>query len=295
MGKKLDGYTLTEKLRKARRRHHLSAPTQALYYELVAICNEEDWVDEFKCSNDELCSALKVSENSLIDYRQHLIQAGLILYKSGKSKKQIGTYSFNYLKICSQSDNQKGNQSGSPMDNPMDNQKGEKGSDSIIDKLKPNLNQTKTKIISSGDKPPVKKKGPEKKATAVLYWKKLVDDWFGFYETHFQIKPTFDGASAKALKNILSQLEKRTKEKSFEWTSEHATTCFLKFLEMAKKDNWIAANFMLPVLNQKFDKIVNPIQHAPGSNFNKQPTGGNIDTRTAFDKIDILTAANGGS
>ena len=75
---RMTGYELTERLRKTRRRHRLSAATQALYYELVAICNEEGWPDEFKCSNDELIAALQVSEKSLITYRLELIQAGLI-------------------------------------------------------------------------------------------------------------------------------------------------------------------------------------------------------------------------
>lgn len=112
----MNGYELTDRLRKARRRHRLSAPTQALYYELVAICNEDQWPDEFKCSNYELCTALQVSEKSLIQYRQDLIQAGLLFYLSGKSKKKIGTYSFTkeLYKGCifyNQSDSLTGSQS----------------------------------------------------------------------------------------------------------------------------------------------------------------------------------------
>ncbi len=114
----MNGYELTDKLRKTRRRHRLTAPTQALYYELVAICNEEGWPDEFKCSNDELCSALQVSEKSLIAYRQELIQAGLLYYMSGKSKKKVGIYSFvkeflNGCKFYNQSDSLTVSQLGS--------------------------------------------------------------------------------------------------------------------------------------------------------------------------------------
>ena len=43
----IDGYTLTEKMRKARRRFRFTATEQALFYELVAICNGEDWRDVF--------------------------------------------------------------------------------------------------------------------------------------------------------------------------------------------------------------------------------------------------------
>ena len=35
----MDGYSLTEKMRKARRRNRLTATEQALFYELVAVCN----------------------------------------------------------------------------------------------------------------------------------------------------------------------------------------------------------------------------------------------------------------
>lgn len=55
------------------------------FYELVAICNGEDWRDVFDCSNIELCFALNVNEKTLIKARESLINAGLIYYKSGKT------------------------------------------------------------------------------------------------------------------------------------------------------------------------------------------------------------------
>jgi len=90
----MDGYTLAAQLRRTRRRYRLSATSQALYYELVAIANEEGWPDTFKCSNGELLSALMIAEKTLILARQELIQCGLITYKSGKSKKAFSDYSF---------------------------------------------------------------------------------------------------------------------------------------------------------------------------------------------------------
>ncbi|MGZ4001658.1 MAG: hypothetical protein ACXVIY_13545 [Mucilaginibacter sp.] len=90
----MDGYTLAAQLRRTRRRYRLSATSQALYYELVAIANEEGWPDTFKCSNGELCSALMIAEKTLILARQELIQCDLIIYKSGKSKKAFSDYSF---------------------------------------------------------------------------------------------------------------------------------------------------------------------------------------------------------
>ena len=90
----IDGYTLTEKMRKARRRFRFTATEQALFYELVAICNGEDWRDVFDCSNIELCFALNVNEKTLIKARESLINAGLIYYKSGKSRRVVSSYSF---------------------------------------------------------------------------------------------------------------------------------------------------------------------------------------------------------
>lgn len=90
----MDGYTLTDKMRKARRSFRFTATEQALFYELVAICNGEDWRDIFDCSNVELCCALNINEKTLVKARETLINAGLIYYKSGKSKRMISSYSF---------------------------------------------------------------------------------------------------------------------------------------------------------------------------------------------------------
>ena len=44
----MDGYTLMEQMRRARRRNRLTATEQALFYELVAVCNSEGWEDVFQ-------------------------------------------------------------------------------------------------------------------------------------------------------------------------------------------------------------------------------------------------------
>lgn len=90
----MDGYTLTAKLKKQRRRLRLTATEQALFHELVSICNEDGWTDVFCVSNEELYLALNISENTLVLSRQSLINAKLIFYQSGKSKRQVGKYSF---------------------------------------------------------------------------------------------------------------------------------------------------------------------------------------------------------
>lgn len=90
----MDGYSLTEKMRKARRRNRLTATEQALFHELVAVCNSEGWEDVFSCSNIELCFSLNIDEKTLVRARLSLINAGLLYYKSGKSKRSVGLYSF---------------------------------------------------------------------------------------------------------------------------------------------------------------------------------------------------------
>src|SRR5436190_322981 len=90
----MDGYTLTNKMRKARREYPLTSTEQALYYELIAICNEGGWTEVFSCSCAELCCTLQITGNTLVKARMALINAGLISYKSGKSKRQFSIYSF---------------------------------------------------------------------------------------------------------------------------------------------------------------------------------------------------------
>lgn len=46
------------------------------------------------CSNDELCAALHISENTLNAARMALINVRLVYYSSGKSKRQFSRYSF---------------------------------------------------------------------------------------------------------------------------------------------------------------------------------------------------------
>jgi len=88
----MDGYTLAAQLRRTRRRYRLSATSQALFYELVALANEEGWPAVFTCSNGELTHALSITENTMALARQELIRAGLIYYRSGKSKRTFSEY-----------------------------------------------------------------------------------------------------------------------------------------------------------------------------------------------------------
>jgi hypothetical protein len=111
----MDSYTLVNKMRKARRKHALSAGAQGLFQELIALCNEDKWPDIFKCRAGELCNSLNITEKTLTCYRCELILAGLIGYLSGKSKREYSYYSMdggsfdssNGVIFCYQSEYQK--------------------------------------------------------------------------------------------------------------------------------------------------------------------------------------------
>ena len=84
-------YQLISKLRKVRDDTYLTTAAQALYHELVAICNEMKWKDVFKKKNSDLCSILNMSEKTLIKSRGDLSDAGLLYFQSTKDKR-IGCY-----------------------------------------------------------------------------------------------------------------------------------------------------------------------------------------------------------
>ena len=87
----MNSYQLISKLRKVRDDTYLTTAAQALYHELVAICNEMKWKDVFKKKNSDLCSILNMSEKTLIKSRGDLSDAGLLYFQSSKDKR-IGCY-----------------------------------------------------------------------------------------------------------------------------------------------------------------------------------------------------------
>lgn len=134
-------------MRKARRRFRFTATEQALFYELVAICNGEDWRDVFDCSNIELCFALNVNEKTLIKARESLINAGLVYYKSGKNKRVISSYSF-VKEFKSTTVNFTANQTVNETVNETVN---DTGDSTDYNKLKQKLNRNILSKVSHGD------------------------------------------------------------------------------------------------------------------------------------------------
>lgn len=86
------GFALVNRLRAARAKYDLSLAAQVLYYELVALSGNV--ANPVNASNGTLTSALRVSENTLITARKELINANLISFAPGASRRAASTYSF---------------------------------------------------------------------------------------------------------------------------------------------------------------------------------------------------------
>ncbi|GEM_PF-1896380 len=86
-------FDLVKKMRNVREWYNLTITEQALYYELVFMCNEKGWVDCFPCSNKRLALILNISERSLIRLRRRLVECGLVSFRSVKGKLVVVTYS----------------------------------------------------------------------------------------------------------------------------------------------------------------------------------------------------------
>ncbi|MGI4871469.1 MAG: hypothetical protein ACRYFX_09860 [Janthinobacterium lividum] len=79
----LNGYALTNHFRKLRLREPFSPLEAYLFFELVAICNDEGWPAEFSATNGLIQAGLGCSEQGLINARLRLEKAGLIAFVSG--------------------------------------------------------------------------------------------------------------------------------------------------------------------------------------------------------------------
>ena len=96
----MNSYQLISKLRKLRDDTYLTTAAQALYHELVAICNDMKWKDVFFVRSNILCGNLDMSDNTLRKSRECLSNAGLIHFRSSKDKR-IGCY-YSFMKSISE-------------------------------------------------------------------------------------------------------------------------------------------------------------------------------------------------
>ena len=95
----MNSYQLISKLRKVRDDTYLTTAAQALYHELVAICNDMKWKDVFFVRSNILCGNLDMSDKTLRKSRECLSNAGLIHFRSSKDKR-IGCY-YSFMKSIS--------------------------------------------------------------------------------------------------------------------------------------------------------------------------------------------------
>ncbi|WP_294504190.1 hypothetical protein [uncultured Bacteroides sp.] len=90
----MNSYQLISKLRKVRADTYLAAIDQALFHELVAVCNEKGWKDVFEVRSSTLCASLNIWDKTLRKSRNALADAGLISFESSKDKRVGCFYSF---------------------------------------------------------------------------------------------------------------------------------------------------------------------------------------------------------
>lgn len=90
----MNSYQLISKLKKIRGDTYLTAIDQALYYELISVCNDKGWKDVFDVRSNSLCSSLNIWDKTLRKSRKALADAGLISFESGKDKRVGCYYSF---------------------------------------------------------------------------------------------------------------------------------------------------------------------------------------------------------
>ena len=258
----LNGYFFRALLKKTRRRFALRAGEQALYQELVDICNEENWCTSFQVSNGELTTALNCNEKTLAEWRQSLVNAGLLKYDSGKSKRAFGNYELvveTTVKITTNRPTNRGT-------NTSDYYK---------------LNETEQNQTSFSPAAPEGRKKAE-----LEHWKSLVAKWFEYYEQKMGQPPTFPPSMAAHLKSIVQRIKKMSDQKNFEWTEQQATKSLHHFLAKAWEDDWLRANFLLTNLSTKFDSIVN--SKANGIAKAKPATGGAVSTGSLLAKINAM-------
>lgn len=158
--------------------------------------------------------------------------------------------------------------------------------DSKLDDLKTGFEEEKKKSSAQ-----------RKKEDSTPHWKALVSEWFRFYAQQFKnAQPSFDGEPASSLKKLINKIQKRVKDfpatADQEWDEGTAVYWLRMYLTRAYDDTWLRDNFLLTNLNSKFDAIVDRNGKSNSTN-GKPATGGSVDLRSAFAKIDAMHGPNG--
>ncbi|WP_353159299.1 hypothetical protein [Myroides odoratus] len=237
----------------------------ALYFFIIEHCNRLGWKENFGLPTSMTMEAIGMKTyKSYISTLADLIDFGFIMMIE-KSKNQ---YTANIIalnkkakakskalsKALSKAEpkqSQKQDQSKVSIDKPINNRT-----------FKPlNLEHSKSHC---GDKSPKGKK-------EIQFWKTIVEVWFDFYKSKFEVDPSFNAANGKHLKTILIRLEKLAKSKKIDWTEDVAKRSMEKFLQNAWEDQWLQQNFLLPNLSSKYDSIIN--KNHDGKSVNNSSSG----------------------
>jgi len=84
-------FKLITRLKLVRTTNYLSSVDQALYYELVSVCNELKWKEVFTIRSAVLCDRLNISDKTLFKSRKALADVELVYFETSRDKR-IGCY-----------------------------------------------------------------------------------------------------------------------------------------------------------------------------------------------------------
>lgn len=284
----MNGYELANQFRRVRKKLCFSSIEADLFYELVAICNDEGWPDTFQYPNALLCATIGASEKSLISARNRLQQAGLLNFISGY-KRNPTKYSFLPLPEVSKS----GSKSGSDNGSKSGSRTGRNTSDSYKTKR-----ETKTKTKEEGDadashaphEAPLQLKTlpgeeekekasaqKEKEETEMKRHQEFVDLYHNWYQDRAKIPPRYFEADFKAIKSIRRYL---TESKKGDHQKALSTWRYIldnwgkleDFLQRQTKLTQVDRN-MVNILNQLRSDFKNVSNGNNTTNSTKQPAG----------------------
>lgn len=83
-------------------------------------------------------------------------------------------------------------------------------------------------------------------------WKQAIAIWFDFYRSKTGEEYVFDGIQGKHLKQLLTKIKSKVKQKGIEPTDENIINSFKGFLAHLK-DPWILEHLEISIINSKFN------------------------------------------
>lgn len=249
-----------------------------------------NWENPFQCPNGLVCSAIGISEKSLIDARNVLQQIGLIEFESGVTKQKAPVYHLvdYWNKVSNPVSIPGGKQGGNPVSIPG-------GNDGNIIRKKPNQTKpNKTSSAPASPAPPKKSGKKKKEEEPEPYWQDLVGVWFRFNVKKFLAghpgadpkdgEPSFERDDPKIFKRIISRLKARAAARKVEWTETEAVARLEGFLQKCDEDDWLSKHFLLANLEKQFDSIILNHQAAAAEKKGK-PTPAKVPPKSDWEEV----------